>query len=197
MDTENRTTTTDHDLPQSWRMMLALGILSLILGVIGVGMSFALTLTSIVFFGAFLLVSGSVQLAHALFGKEVQEWKGKVMHVLIAVLYVVGGVMTVFNPIAASFALTAMLAGVFLAMGVYRVYVSLELRKQGKSWGTLAAVGVADIVMASIIMIGMPWTAFWVIGLLIAVELIMNGWMLITIALAKRKMEQQSFQPTA
>ncbi len=180
------------DLPKSWGIMLALGVLSLVLGVIGVGMSFALTITSIVFFGAFLLVSGSVQLAHALFGKELQEWRGKASHALIAVLYIVGGLMTVFNPIAASFALTAMLAGVFLAMGAYRVYVAVESRKQGKPWGTLATVGVADIVMASIIMLGMPWTAFWVIGLLIAIELIMNGWMLIAIALTKRKLEQQA-----
>ncbi len=178
-----------YDLPKSWGLMLALGIVMLVLGVVGVGMSFALTITSIVFFGAFLLVSGSIQLAHALLGREVQEWRGKAMHALIAILYIVGGLMTVFNPIAASFALTAMLAGVFLAMGGYRVYVAVELRKQRKPWGTLAAVGIADIAMASIIMIGMPWTAFWVIGLLIAIELIMNGSMLIATALTKRKQD--------
>ncbi len=195
MNTSN--SSLNKDLPKSWGMLLALGILMLVLGVIGVGMSFALTITSIVFFGAFLLVSGSVQLAHALFGKDVQDWNGKVMHSLVAVLYIIGGLMTVFNPIAASFALTAMLAGVFLAMGAYRVYVAVELRKQGKPWGMLAAVGVADIAMASIIMIGMPWTAFWVIGMLIAIELIMNGWMLIATALAKRKLDQQQAQPVS
>ncbi len=179
------------NLPKSWKTMLALGIVMTVLGVIGMGMSFTLTITTVVFFGAFLLVSGCMQLAHALFGKEIQDWKGKAMHTLISIFYIIGGLLTVFNPIAGSFALTAMLAGVFLAMGVYRVYVALERRRQGEDWGTLAAVGVADILMAAIIMIGMPWTALWVLGLLIAIELVMNGAMLIAVALEKRKQEAQ------
>ncbi len=195
MNNNVNTNDINQDMPNSWDKLLALGILTLVLGVIGVGMSFALTLTSIVFFGAFLLVSGSVQLAHALFGKEVRNWNGKAMHALIAVLYIVGGLMTVFNPIAASFALTAMLAGVFLAMGGYRVYMAVEVRKQGKPWGTLATIGVADIAMASIIMLGMPWTAFWVIGLLIAIELIMNVTMLILTSLTRRNLDQHQSQP--
>ncbi|BCX88316.1 hypothetical protein MIN45_P0685 [Methylomarinovum tepidoasis] len=179
------------NLPKSWKTMLALGIVMVVLGVIGMGMSFTLTITTVVFFGAFMLVSGCMQLAHALFGKEIQDWKGKAMHTLIAIFYIIGGLLTVFNPIAGSFVLTAMLAGVFLAMGVYRVYVAVELRKQGQPWGTLAAVGIADILMATIIMMGMPWTALWVLGLLIAIELVMNGAMLVAVALEKRKQESQ------
>ncbi|BCX81010.1 hypothetical protein MIT9_P0588 [Methylomarinovum caldicuralii] len=182
------TSTNLEDLPKSWKTMLALGIVMMVLGVIGMGMSFTLTITTVVFFGAFMLVSGCMQLAHALFGKEIQDWKGKAMHTLSAVFYIIGGLLTVFNPIAGSFVLTAMLAGVFLAMGVYRVYVAVERRKQGQPWGTLAAVGIADILMATIIMMGMPWTALWVLGLLIAIELVMNGAMLVAIALEKRKL---------
>ncbi|HEB77951.1 MAG TPA: HdeD family acid-resistance protein [Methylothermaceae bacterium] len=180
------------ELPQSWRTMLALGILMVILGIIGMGMSFALTITTVVFFGAFLLVSGCMQLAHALFGKEVQQWQGKAMHTIVAILYIFGGLITIFNPIAASFALTAVLAGVFLGLGVYRIYVALERRRQNQPWGTLVAVGVADMLIAAIIMMGMPWSALWVLGLLIAVELVMNGAMLIATALEKRKQEQQT-----
>lgn len=180
------------ELPQSWQKLLALGILMLILGIVGMSMSFALTISSVVLFGAFLLVSGCIQLAHALFAKEVQAWQGKAMHTLVAVLYIIGGLLTVFNPIAGSFALTAMLAGVFVAVGAYRAYVAAERRKQGKRWETLAIVAVADILIATIIMLGMPWTALWVLGLFIALELIMNGALLIAVALAKRKQEQQS-----
>ncbi len=180
------------ELPQSWKTMLALGILMVVLGIIGMGMSFALTITTVVFFGTFLLVSGCMQLAHALFGKEIQQWQGKAMHAIIAILYIIGGLVTVFNPIAGSFALTAMLAGVFLGMGVYRIYVDLERKKQGKSWGTLTMVGIADILIAAVIMMGMPWTALWVLGLMVAVELVMNGAMLIATALEKRKQERQS-----
>ncbi len=181
-----------NNLPQSWKTMLLLGILMVVLGGIGVGLSFALTITSVVFFGAFMLVSGCIQLAHALFGKEIEDWRGKALYTVTAILYILGGLLAVFNPIAASFALTAMLAGVFLGIGVYRIFVSLEYKKANdERWYVPAIIGIVDILVAAAIMMGMPWTALWVIGLFIALELIMNGAILIGVALAKRKQEQQ------
>ncbi|HHJ38772.1 MAG TPA: HdeD family acid-resistance protein, partial [Methylothermaceae bacterium] len=119
-------------------------------------------------------------------------WRGKALYTVTAILYIVGGLLTVFNPIAASFALTAMLAGVFLGIGVYRIIVSLEYKKTNdERWYVPAIIGIIDILVAAAIMMGMPWTALWVIGLFIALELIMNGAILIGVALAKRKQEQQ------
>ncbi len=189
----NVTADTLHNLPQSWKTMLLLGILMVALGGIGVGLSVALTITSVVFFGAFLLVGGCIQLAHALFGKEIEDWRGRALHMVTAILYIIGGLLAIFNPIAGSFALTAMLAGVFLGIGIYRIYVSLEYRKANdERWYVPALIGVIDILVAAAIMMGMPWTALWVIGLFIALELIMNGAILIGVALAKRKQEQQA-----
>ncbi|WP_293688423.1 hypothetical protein [Thiolapillus sp.] len=43
---------------QNWGWLLTVGILFVLLGTIGLGMTVALTLTSILFLGAFLLVGG-------------------------------------------------------------------------------------------------------------------------------------------
>lgn len=39
--------------------------------------------------------------------------------------------------------------------------------------------------------LGMPWTAFWVIGCLISLDLVFNGASLISVALAKKAQESQ------
>ncbi|QVL51350.1 MAG: DUF308 domain-containing protein [Thiocapsa sp.] len=61
----SRSTPLFGDLSRNWRWLLAFGILSIILGTVGKGMTFGLTLVSVVFFGALLIVGGTFQLVDA------------------------------------------------------------------------------------------------------------------------------------
>ncbi len=58
---------------QNWGWLLTVGILFVLLGTIGLGMTVALTLTSILFLGAFLLVGGVFSLA-ASHGERSEGW---------------------------------------------------------------------------------------------------------------------------
>ncbi|WP_419604291.1 HdeD family acid-resistance protein [Thiolapillus sp.] len=51
---------------QNWGWLLTVGILFVLLGTIGLGMTVALTLTSILFLGAFLLVGGVFSLFYTI-----------------------------------------------------------------------------------------------------------------------------------
>ena len=53
----------------------------------------------------------------------------------------------------------------------------------------MMASGVADLVLAAIIIAGWPGTATWVLGLLVGVNLIMSGTALVMTAIACRTVD--------
>jgi uncharacterized membrane protein HdeD (DUF308 family) len=55
------------------------------------------------------------------------------------------------------------------------------------AWGWMLLTGIIDIILALIIISGMPGTAAWVLGLLVGINLLMTGISLIIAALAVRK----------
>ena len=171
---------------QNWGWLLALGILFVILGAIGLGMTVMLTLTSILFLGAFLIVGGVFQLIYAF--KERKKLSGKelLFDVLLAILYVVAGIWVMNNPTAASALTTAMIGGFLAALGVIRIMAAFD-KKPEKGWGWLLAAGISSLILALLIFINWPSSALWVIGLFIAVEMIFHGWAYIFVALALRK----------
>ena len=59
--------------------------------------------------------------------------------------------------------------------------------------------GAINLLLAGLILYGWPETAYWVIGLFVAIELLTNGWLLIALALTKRKLtyeDKNFFQMT-
>jgi uncharacterized membrane protein HdeD (DUF308 family) len=174
------------DLSRNWGWLLAFGILSIILGTVGMGMTFGLTLVSVVFFGALLIVGGTFQLVDAF---KCQGWKGALWHILIALLYIAGGLLIVIDPVLASGTLTLALAGVLIAVGVSRVIMSLQHRGQN-GWGWLVLSGLISIALGAMIIAKWPMSGMWVIGLFVAIELIFNGWAYLFVALAARRAGQ-------
>ncbi len=172
------------DLKKNWGWLLAMGIAFVILGTIGLGMAVAFTVVTVVAFGVLLLLGAASQIAQALRAKG---WKASAPHLLIAVLYLAGGLIMVLDPVGASGALTLLIGGVLVAVGIMRVVGALQERG-APGWGWLLAGGVASLVLGLLIVAKWPATGLWVIGLLVALELIFSGWAYIFIALAIRRM---------
>ncbi len=168
---------------QNWGWLLAMGILFVLLGIIGLGMTVALTLTSIIFLGAFLLVGGLFQLVYAFKERKAMTGKELTFSALLALLYVIAGIWVVNNPAMASALTTAMIAGMLTALGVIRIMAAFE-KKPEKGWGWLLLAGVSSLVLATLIFLQWPVSGLWVIGLFIAIEMIFHGWAYIVIALA-------------
>lgn len=170
------------ELGKNWGWLLALGILFIVLGTVGLGMTGMLTLTSVLFFGILLLVGGGAQLVQAF---KAKGWKSVIYSLLIAVLYVVAGLFVINDPVAASATLTLVIAGVLIAIGVIRIGIALHIRGSGLwIWPLLA--GILSIGLGIMILSRWPVSGLWVIGLFIAIEMIFHGWSLVSIALLAR-----------
>ena len=176
------------DLKKNWGWLLALGIGSIILGTLGFYMTFAFTLASVWFFRVLILVAGVFQLVHALTCKG---WKSVLWHVLIGLLYVAAGIDIIMDPVRASIVLTVVLAGILIAVGVIRIVMAIQLRPAASGWFWPLLSGIVSIVLGGMIMAQWPASGLWVIGLFVAIELVLNGWADIFVALAARKAVQQ------
>jgi uncharacterized membrane protein HdeD (DUF308 family) len=184
----------------SWGWLLALGILMLALGVIGLGMSYWLTIVAVYWVGILAIIGGVGQLFDAFHHKG---WKGVVWHVIIGVVYIVAGILMIAMPIAAAFWLTIFIAAALVVSGVLRIIMSFHVRDHGAVWVWVLFTGIISIVLGVLVygtitppdaealataegQVAWMQSWGWVIGLFVAVELIVEGVALIAVAFAAK-----------
>lgn len=167
--------------------LLFIGILLLILGIVGLGMAGMLTLASIYWFG-FLAVAGGVLLL--LDALKAEGWKSKIWEILIALLYVAAGIVMINNPGASAVWFTFFIAAFLLASGIFRIIIGFQIRGEVSTWGWTVFGGVASVVLAAMIFAQWPYSGLWVIGLFLAIEMIMQGMSMVTIAMAARSAQR-------
>ncbi len=175
------------DLIHNWGWLFAQGILLVVLGTIGLGMTFWLTLATVFIFGIFLVIGGVVQLFQAF---KCRGWQSILWHVIIGILYVLAGVIIFGNPLMASTMLTLLLGGVLIGIGIVRLVMALQHRVL-KNWIWPLIGGVAAIILGFMILAQWPISGFWVIGLFVAIEMIFSGWSYIIIALGARQLGKE------
>ena len=185
----NLDTVAINEISKKWGWILAIGVLMLILGTIGIGATFALTLTTVMFFGILILIGSGFQLLDAF---RYKGWSliGKM---LIALLYLAVGFIMVKNPLLASTTLTLFIAWALIAVGIVRIIMAFQLRGvDGWIWTLIS--GVAAIVLGIMILNNWPESGLWVIGMFVAIELIFNGWGMIMLALAVKNRRSGDIQ---
>lgn len=173
---------------ENWGWILALGILFIILGIIGFGMVFTLTITTTIFFGGFVLAGGIFQLIHAF---KCKGWKSIVWHILIALAYIWAGGVMIFDPIHSSYIITFMIAIAVMMIGAMRIAMAFQIRG-AKGWLWLLLAGIISLGLGGFILSQWPFSSLWVIGLIVAVELTIHGWSYVMIALLARSSAKPS-----
>ncbi len=172
-------------LRQNWGWIFALGIVFVILGVIGLGMTVFLTLVTVLYFGILILIAGAIQLVNAFRSKESTNIA---FHLLVALLYGLAGVLIIAHPKLASAFFTAVLAFLLIFQGALKIYWGFQLKEAIRSWFWPLLSGLLSLLLGLIILAHWPISGLWVIGLFIAIEMIFQGWTYIMLALAARSM---------
>jgi len=162
------------------------GVIMILLGIFAIVAPGIATLAVTLMIGWLLLFSG----AFGLFAVISAGYRapGFWWHLLTSIVYLLAGLSVLTRPITGVLTLTIILAAYLLAGGVFRIMMALGYRAHAPgAWFWLLLSGVIDIVLAFIIMSGMPGTAVWVIGLLVGINLLMMGFAILMIALAERR----------
>jgi uncharacterized membrane protein HdeD (DUF308 family) len=164
--------------------LIGLGILFIVLGMIGVAGQTLFSFVSINVLGAFLIVGGVLQGAHAL---KSHGWKSVGIQALLAVMYIAAGLYSWAFPIPALEVITLWLAAIFFVTGFLRLVSAFQHRLFGE-WFWLVLSSAISILLGVMIMNSFPSSSLWLPGLLIAVELLLQGWSMLFLGLAARSL---------
>ena len=163
-----------------WGWLLALGIVQIIAGGIAIAVPVVASLAAVAVFGAVLIVTAILQIAHAF---KVREWPRSAWYGLGGLLYALAGVLVVLYPFGGVLTLAVVIAILLIAEGSARIVFGTGLRPV-PGWGWLVAAGVSSIIVGVILLLGWPTTALWGVGLLLGINLIFTGAANVTLALA-------------
>ncbi|MCL4855274.1 MAG: HdeD family acid-resistance protein [Bryobacteraceae bacterium] len=172
------------NLHQYWRWFLALGIGMVALGMFVIGWACIATLTIAAtwFFGFVLLASGISEIVNSFWAGR---WSGMLLHLLIGVLYVVVGFIIIDQPVDAAMGLTLMIALFLMVGGIFRMVFAVSERFSG--WGWVLLNGAVSLMLGMLIYKQWPASGLWVIGTFLGIDLILNGWSWVMLALGARK----------
>jgi uncharacterized membrane protein HdeD (DUF308 family) len=169
-----------------WKFFLAEGIILIILGLAAILEPLVATLTLSIFIGWLLIISGIVGLFSTL---RMHPAPGFWWSLISAILAIVVGVLLIWHPLAGVLSLTLALIIFFVIEGIASILFALEYRRDLPArWGWMVASGVVDLILAAIILLGLPGSALWALGLLLGINMVFGGTTLIAMALDARQL---------
>jgi len=168
-----------------WRLFLFQGLVMLALGVLAVALPVAATMAVDIFVGWLFLICGVVGLTAIIATRNIPAFAWSLV---TAALSVAIGILLIWRPVEGALSLTVLLTVLFFVEGIFQIATSIGYRDViRESWGWMLVSGIADLLLAVIIILGWPMTANWVLGLLVGVNLITSGFAVIMVAIAGRR----------
>jgi len=167
-----------------WIMFLVQGIIMVVLGVLAIIWPQISTLAVDLYVGWMFLLSGLTGLIAMFVASSVAAF---LWSLLTAALSLFVGVLLLWHPVEGAVSLTLVLISFFIAEGIFQVAAAIRHREAfPDSWGWLLMSGIADLVLAAMLIWGWPSTAIWALGLIAGLNLITSGLAIVMVAAAAR-----------
>jgi uncharacterized membrane protein HdeD (DUF308 family) len=171
-------------IARHWVMFLIEGIVLVILGVLAIIVPPIATIAITILVGWLLLISGAAGLAMTFMTRGAP---GFWWSLLSGLLGIAAGLVLLIWPLPGAFSLTYLLIAFFTVEGILTIMFALEHKKElSGRWGWMLASGIVDLILAVMILAGLPSSAGWAIGLLVGINMVFGGTSLIAMALHAR-----------
>jgi uncharacterized membrane protein HdeD (DUF308 family) len=130
-----------------------------------------------------LFIDGIIQLFYSFKSQGIGRFLWKL---LVAVLYIVGGLYLLANPLVKVAVLTLVLALFFIIEGIIDLFTYLSgAMGEGSHW--LLIHSLITILLGAMIWWRWPLSSLWAVGILAGVSILMNGITRLMLALALRR----------
>jgi uncharacterized membrane protein HdeD (DUF308 family) len=170
---------------EHWMAFLIEGILLVVLGLAAMIVPPLASLAVTIFLGWMFLISGIAGLVLTFWARKMP---GFWWSLISAALAVAAGIILLAQPVQGTLTLTVVVGAYFLAEGVATIMYALEHRRElSERWAWLLVAGIMDLLIAAVIIAGLPGSALWAVGLLVGINLLFGGATLIGMALAARQ----------
>jgi uncharacterized membrane protein HdeD (DUF308 family) len=171
----------EQELHAHWGWLLALGLITLLLGIVALFMVPIATVAAVLILGWLMVLGGAIEAIHAF---RVRGWRGASLHLLAGILGILIGLLIVTHPVAGAMAWTLLFASFFTVIGAFRVITAARLRF--RLWGWVALDGTITLLAGIILAIEWPWSGYWFMGLALGISMLLRGWSYVMFSLALR-----------
>jgi uncharacterized membrane protein HdeD (DUF308 family) len=169
---------------EHWVLFLVEGIILVILGALAILVPPLATITVTILIGWLFLISGAVGLFTTFWMRHAPGFWWSLLSALIAIF---AGFLLLVWPLTGALSLTFVLTAFFIVEGIASIMYAIEHRNQlSGRWGWMLISGIIDLILAAIIIAGLPGSATWALGLLVGIDLLFGGAALISMAFAAR-----------
>ncbi|WP_406733861.1 HdeD family acid-resistance protein [Vibrio scophthalmi] len=172
-------------LSKSWKWFAIVGVLVSLAGIAAISLPVAAGITITTIVGGIFLFSGLVQAYHTF---SIQGWKDKTWYVLSALLYIIGGLFILFQPLAGLVTMTMLMVVVMMFNGATRMIFGFRNRSlPGSSWIILS--GLISLLIGGYFfsMLSDPAFSLSLLGIFVGISLIFEGVSFIFLGLQMRK----------
>lgn len=171
-------------LRDHWKLFLAEGIVLALLGLAALALPLLAGFAVTILLGWVFLTSGVIGLATTFAMRHAAGFWWSLVSAVLAILF--GGALLVL-PGAGLVTLTYLMIAFFIAEGIVTIMYALEHKRElSNRWGWMLLSGVVDLFVAFIVIIGLPWSVAWALGLLVGINLVFGGAAMVAMALAAR-----------
>lgn len=154
-------------------------------GVLAIAFPFFGTLATAIFAGWILVMSGIVEILHALSARGAPAI---VLNLLAGLLSLGVGFLIIVDPLAGALSLTLLLGGFLAADGVIRILSAAQIgRVPGQ--GLVIMNGVSSLVLAAVLLWLLPGASLYALGILLGVDLLVAGATLMLLSSAAGSIE--------
>lgn len=170
---------------RAWGVPMTLGILLIVGGVFALAANVLTSIVSVYYIAGLLLAVGILDVVAAF---RVRRHRGPfAVYFLAGVLAVVCGALILYRPLASLVSLTLLIAGYLFATGLFRGLVaSIERYPR---WGWDLAYGILTVGLGAYVVASWPLSSFWVLGTVVAAEIIARGFALVAASWVIRDIE--------
>lgn len=180
-------------LPRASGLFLLEGIILAVLGMAAITLPFLAGIGATILLGWIFVVAGIIGLISTLGAPRAP---GFVWSLLSACLSLAAGAILLWNPLLGLVTLTWLLTAFFALDGCFLVFFSIaHRREQTGRWGWMLANGLADLVLAGLIVAAMPGSFAWALGLLVGIDFLFGGAALIAIGMEMRRSNRHPHAP--
>jgi uncharacterized membrane protein HdeD (DUF308 family) len=178
---------------EHWVLFLVEGIVLVVLGFAAILIPPLATLGVEILFGWIFLISGIAGLITTF---RMRQAPGFAWSLVSAILGIAAGIVLLLWPLTGILSLTFVLIAYFVIEGAASIMFALEHKQElSGRWGWMLASGIVDLFLAAIILLGLPGTAAWALGLLVGINMVFGGSALIAMALHARDIDPRSADP--
>lgn len=149
-----------------------LGWVLILLGLLAVLFPLVSSIAVKLFIGWLLIVPGCFVLYHAF---QSRTWSSAIWSGLVGLLQLAAGIFLIATPLDGLIGLTVLMSILFVLQGAVEIGLWAQNRGQRRSSVWMLVSGIASAVLGLLLILGLPGTALWALGLMLGLNLITSG----------------------